>query len=31
MKAMEFVDKFTPEIMEQIDAIFGIKQEDDDD
>jgi aryl-alcohol dehydrogenase-like predicted oxidoreductase len=31
MKAMEFVDKFTPEIMEQIDEIFGIKQEDDDD
>lgn len=23
MKALEFVDKFTPEVMEQIDVIFG--------
>ncbi|MBN1451948.1 MAG: aldo/keto reductase [Anaerolineales bacterium] len=31
MKAAEFVDKFTPEIMEQIDEIFGIKKDEDDD
>ena len=29
MKAMEFVDKFTPEIMAQIDEIFGIEENDD--
>jgi voltage-dependent potassium channel beta subunit len=29
MKAMEFVDKFTPEIMAQIDEIFGIQKEED--
>lgn len=27
MKAMEFVDKFTPEVMAQIDGIFGIEKE----
>jgi voltage-dependent potassium channel beta subunit len=27
MKAMEFVDKFTPEIMTKIDEIFGIEKE----
>ena len=31
MKAMEFVDKFTPEIMAQIDEIFGVKKDEDDD
>lgn len=31
MKASEVVDKITPEIMERIDAIFGVKKEDDDD
>jgi aryl-alcohol dehydrogenase-like predicted oxidoreductase len=31
MKAMEIVDKFTPEIMAQIDAIFGIEREEDED
>jgi aryl-alcohol dehydrogenase-like predicted oxidoreductase len=31
MKALEFVDKFTPEIMAQIDKIFGIEKEDDED
>lgn len=31
MKALEFVDKFTPEIMAQIDEIFGIEKEDDED
>jgi len=31
MKAMEFVDKFTPEIMAQIDEIFGIEKEEEDD
>ncbi len=30
MKAMEFVDKFTPEIMSQIDAIFGIEKDEED-
>jgi voltage-dependent potassium channel beta subunit len=29
MKALEFVDKFTPEIMAQIDEIFGIEMEED--
>jgi aryl-alcohol dehydrogenase-like predicted oxidoreductase len=29
MKALEFVDKFTPEIMAQIDQIFGIEKEED--
>jgi hypothetical protein len=27
MKALEFVDKFTSEIMAQIDQIFGIEKE----
>jgi aryl-alcohol dehydrogenase-like predicted oxidoreductase len=31
MKAMEFVDKFTPEIMARIDEIFGIEKEEDED
>ena len=31
MKAIEFIDKFTPEIMEQIDEIFGIEKDEDDD
>jgi len=31
MKAMEFVYKFTPEIMDQIDEIFGIEEEEDED
>ena len=31
MKAMEFVDKFTPEIMDRIDEICGIKKDEDDD
>ena len=31
MKAMELVDKFTPELMEKIDAIFGIEKDEDDD
>ncbi len=31
MKAAEFVDKFTPEIMAQIDEIFGIKKDEDED
>jgi voltage-dependent potassium channel beta subunit len=31
MKAMEFVDKFTPEIMAQIDEIFGIEKGEDED
>lgn len=31
MKAMEFVDKFTPEIMAQIDEIFGVKKDEEDD
>jgi aryl-alcohol dehydrogenase-like predicted oxidoreductase len=31
MKALEFVDKFTPELMEKIDEIFGIEKEEDDD
>ena len=30
MKAAEFVDKFTPEIMAQIDEIFGVKKDEDD-
>jgi len=30
MKAMEFVDKFTPEIMDRIDEIFGIEKDEDD-
>lgn len=29
MKAMEFVDKFTLEVMEKIDEIFGIKKDED--
>ena len=29
MKALEFVDKFTPEIMDQIDEIFEIEKEED--
>ncbi|MFN8380828.1 MAG: aldo/keto reductase [Anaerolineales bacterium] len=31
MKASEVVDKITPEIMERIDTIFGIKKNEDDD
>ena len=31
MKAMQFVDKFTPEIMAQVDEIFGIEKDEDDD
>jgi voltage-dependent potassium channel beta subunit len=31
MKAMEFVDKFTPDIMDRIDEIFGIKKDEEDD
>ena len=31
MKAMEFVDKFTPEVMAKIDEIFGIEKDEDDD
>ena len=31
MKAMEFVDKFTPKIMDRIDEIFGMKKDEDDD
>ncbi len=31
MKASEVVDKITPEIMERIDVIFGIKKNEDDD
>ena len=31
MKTMEIVDKFTPEIMENIDEIFGIEKEEDED
>jgi voltage-dependent potassium channel beta subunit len=27
MKAVEFVDALTPEVMERIDAIFGVKKE----
>jgi len=30
MKAMGFVDKFTPEIMDRIDKIFGIEKDEDD-
>ena len=30
MKAMEFVDKFTPEIMERIDQIFGLEKDEED-
>ena len=30
MKAAEFVDKFTPEIMAKIDEIFGIEKDDED-
>jgi len=30
MKAMEFVDQFTPEVMEKIDEIFGIEKDEDD-
>ena len=29
MKAIEFVDKFTPEVMERIDEIFGIEKKED--
>ena len=31
MKASEVVDKITPEIMERIDVIFGVKKNEDDD
>ncbi|MBL8103711.1 MAG: aldo/keto reductase [Anaerolineales bacterium] len=31
MKASEVVDKITPEIMEKIDMIFGVKKDEDDD
>ncbi|MBE0670074.1 MAG: aldo/keto reductase [Anaerolineales bacterium] len=31
MKASEVVDKITPEIMEKIDVIFGVKKDEDDD
>ncbi len=31
MKAANVVDKITPELLEKIDAIFGVKQEDNDD
>ena len=31
MKASEVVDKITPEIMERIDAIFGVKKNEDGD
>lgn len=31
MKATEFVDKFTPEIMDRIDEIFGIKRDEEED
>jgi voltage-dependent potassium channel beta subunit len=30
MKAMQFVDKFTPEIMAQIDEIFGVTKDEED-
>jgi voltage-dependent potassium channel beta subunit len=30
MKAMDFVDKFTPEVMAKIDEIFGVIEEDED-
>jgi voltage-dependent potassium channel beta subunit len=29
MKAVEFMDKFTPEVMAQIDKIFGVEKEED--
>jgi hypothetical protein len=31
MQASEVVDKITPEIMERIDVIFGVKKNEDDD
>jgi aryl-alcohol dehydrogenase-like predicted oxidoreductase len=31
MKALEYADQFTPESMAQIDEIFGIEKEDDED
>ena len=31
MQASEVVDKLTPEIMERIDVIFGLKKNEDDD
>ncbi len=31
MKASDVVDKITPEMMERIDGIFGVKKEEDDD
>ena len=31
MKAMEFVDKFTPEVIDRIDEIFGIEKDEDND
>jgi voltage-dependent potassium channel beta subunit len=31
MKAIEFVDEFTPEILAQIDEIFGVKKDEEDD
>jgi len=30
MKAADFIDKFTPEIMDQIDEIFGIAKDEED-
>ena len=31
MKAIEFVDKFTPDVMQKIDEIFGIEKDNEDD
>jgi hypothetical protein len=31
MKAREVAPKITPDILERIEQIFGVKQEDDDD
>jgi len=31
MKAAEFVEKLTPEVMERIDAVFGVVKKDEDD
>jgi voltage-dependent potassium channel beta subunit len=31
MKAIDIVPKFTPEVMERIDAIFGVKKEEEED
>ena len=30
MKAADVVDRITPEVLEKINAIFGVKKEDDD-